>query len=183
MLSFFSIIFSYKNFTLRCAFAIDAIDIFAPSLLTLSPNLIILYIFDMYSMNGGVCLNLIISNASGKPIYEQIYAQIRDCIVSGELSEGDALPSIRALAKDMRISVITTTRAYDELEKDGFINRVPGKGCYVARKNMELVREMHLKQIEQLLDEIITLAAPCGLTQSEICRMLQLLWDNREGKE
>lgn len=128
-------------------------------------------------------MNLIISNASGKPIYEQIYAQIRDCIVSGELSEGDALPSIRALAKDMRISVITTTRAYDELEKDGFINRVPGKGCYVAHKNMELVREMHLKQIEQLMDEIIKLSSPCGLTQNEICRMFQLLWDNRAGKE
>ena len=86
-------------------------------------------------------MNLIISNAGDRPIYEQIYTQIKDCIISGELSEGDMLPSIRALAKDLRISVITTTRAYDELERDGFIYRVPGKGCYVAEKNVELVRE------------------------------------------
>ena len=86
-------------------------------------------------------MDLIISNASGKPIYEQICTQIKNAILSGELSPGDALPSIRALAKDLRISVITTTRAYDELERDGFIDRVPGKGCYVAEKNLELARK------------------------------------------
>ena len=102
-------------------------------------------------------MNLIISNASGKPIYEQIYTQIKNCILTGELSPGDALPSIRALAKDLRISVITTTRAYDELEQDGFIDRVPGKGCYVAEKNLELVREAHLKQIEDHMSEIVEL--------------------------
>ena len=101
-------------------------------------------------------MNLIISNASGKPIYEQIYTQVKNCIISGELSPGDALPSIRALAKDLRISVITTTRAYDELERDGFIDRVPGKGCYVAEKNLELVREAHLKQIEDHMSEIVS---------------------------
>ena len=106
-------------------------------------------------------MNLIISNAGDRPIYEQIYTQIKDCIISGELSEGDMLPSIRALAKDLRISVITTTRAYDELERDGFIYRVPGKGCYVAEKNMELVREEHLKRIEQHMREIVALAVPC----------------------
>ena len=74
-------------------------------------------------------MNLINSKAGERPIYEQIYTQIKDCIISGELSEGDMLPSIRALAKDLRSSVITTTRAYDELERDGFIYRVPGKGC------------------------------------------------------
>ena len=81
----------------------------------------ILYISDMNSRDRGESLNLIISNAGDRPIYEQIYTQIKDCIISGELSEGDMLPSIRALAKDLRISVITTTRAYDELERDGFI--------------------------------------------------------------
>ena len=127
-------------------------------------------------------MNLIISNASGKPIYEQIYTQVKNCIISGELSPGDALPSIRALAKDLRISVITTTRAYDELERDGFINRVPGKGCYVAEKNLELVREAHLKQIEEHMTEIVALAAGCSLTEEEAVRMLRLMWEN-EGKD
>ena len=122
-------------------------------------------------------MDLIISNASGKPIYEQIYTQIKNAIVSGELSAGDALPSIRALAKDLRISVITTTRAYDELEKDGFIDRVPGKGCYVAEKNLELVREAHLKQIEDHLGEIVTLAEACSLTEEEAVQMLRLMWE------
>lgn len=123
-------------------------------------------------------MNIIISNASDKPIYEQIYSQIKGNIVSGELSEGDALPSIRALAKDLRISVITTTRAYDELERDGFINSVPGKGFYVAEKNLELVREEHLKQIEQFLSEIVSLAAPCGLSKRELSDMLDAAWED-----
>ena len=127
-------------------------------------------------------MNLIISNASGKPIYEQIYTQVKNCIISGELSPGDALPSIRALAKDLRISVITTTRAYDELERDGFIDRVPGKGCYVAAKNLELVREAHLKQIEDHMTEIVTLAAGCSLSEEDTVRMLRLIWEN-EGKD
>ena len=130
----------------------------------------------------GEHLNLIISNASGKPIYEQIYTQVKNCIISGELSPGDALPSIRALAKDLRISVITTTRAYDELERDGFIDRVPGKGCYVAEKNLELVREAHLKQIEEHMTEIVTLAAGCSLSEEDTVRMLRLIWEN-EGKD
>ena len=127
-------------------------------------------------------MDLIISNASGKPIYEQIYTQIKNNIISGELSPGDALPSIRALAKDLRISVITTTRAYDELERDGFINRVPGKGCYVAEKNLELVREAHLKQIEDHMNAIVDLAAGCSLTEEEAVEMLRLMWDMK-GKD
>lgn len=123
-------------------------------------------------------MNIIISNASDRPIYEQIYSQIKGNIVSGELSEGDALPSIRALAKDLRISVITTTRAYDELERDGFINSVPGKGFYVAEKNLALVREEHLKQIEQFLSEIVSLAAPCGLSKRELSDMLDAAWED-----
>ena len=127
-------------------------------------------------------MNLIISNASGKPIYEQIYTQVKNCIISGELSPGDALPSIRALAKDLRISVITTTRAYDALERDGFIDRVPGKGCYVAEKNLELVREAHMKQIEEHMTEIVTLAAGCSLSEEDTVQMLRLIWEN-EGKD
>ena len=127
-------------------------------------------------------MDLIISNASGKPIYEQIYTQIKNSILSGELSPGDALPSIRALAKDLRISVITTKRAYDELERDGFIDRVPGKGCYVAEKNLELVREAHLKQIEDHMNAIVDLAAGCSLTEEEAVEMLRLMWDMK-GKD
>lgn len=127
-------------------------------------------------------MDLIISNASGKPIYEQICTQIKNAILSGELSPGDSLPSIRALAKDLRISVITTTRAYDELERDGFIDRVPGKGCYVAEKNLELVREAHLKQIEDHMNAIVDLAAGCSLTEEEAVEMLRLMWDMK-GKD
>ena len=127
-------------------------------------------------------MDLIISNASGKPIYEQIYTQIKNNILSGQLSPGDVLPSIRALAKDLRISVITTTRTYDELEKDGFIDRVPGKGCYVAEKNLELVREAHLKQIEDHMSQIVALAAGCSLTEEESVEMLRLMWEMK-GKD
>ena len=127
-------------------------------------------------------MDLIISNASGKPIYEQICTQIKNAILSGELSPGDALPSIRALAKDLRISVITTTRAYDELERDGFIDRVPGKGCYVAEKNLELVREAHLKQIEDHMNAIVNLSAGCSLTEEESVEMLRLMWEMK-GKD
>ena len=143
----------------------------------------ILYISNMNSKDGDESMNLIISNAGNRPIYEQIYTQIKDCIISGELSEGDMLPSIRALAKDLRISVITTTRAYDELERDGFIYRVPGKGCYVAEKNMELVREEHLKRIEQHMREIVALAVPCGMDKAETARMLELIWSEEENRD
>ena len=118
-------------------------------------------------------MDLIISNASGKPIYEQIYTRIKNCILSGELSPGDALPSIRALAKDLRISFITTKRAYEELEKDGFLYTIPAKGCYVAPRNKELLREENLKKIETRIDEILTLAAACGLTQAEVLEMVR----------
>ena len=127
-------------------------------------------------------MELIISNADSKPIYEQICTQIKNAILSGELSPGDALPSIRALAKDLRISVITTTRAYEELEREGFIDRVPGKGCYVAEKNLELVREAHLKQIEDHMNAIVDLAAGCSLTEEEAVEMLRLMWDMK-GKD
>lgn len=120
-------------------------------------------------------MEIIISNANGEPIYAQIYNQIKSCIISGELSEGDLLPSIRALAKDLRISVITTKRAYDELEKDGFIHTVAGKGCYVAPKNTELLREGNLKQIEQHMREIIRLAATNKIDKAELAEMFEVI--------
>ena len=116
-------------------------------------------------------MNLIISNANPQPIYEQVYSQIRSAILSGELREGDLLPSIRSLAKDLRISVITTKRAYEELERDGYLYTVAGKGCYVAPKDTELVREQHLREIESHMRQIHGLAAPLGLTEAELLDM------------
>ena len=113
-------------------------------------------------------MNLILSNASGAPIYEQIYTQLKAAILTGELQEGEALPSIRQLAKDLRISVITTKRAYDELERDGFIYTVAAKGCYVAPKNTELSREEHLRQLEEHLRAAAKLAALCALSDEEL---------------
>ncbi len=113
-----------------------------------------------------------IDNKSGAPIYDQIYAQIKSHIISGELKEDEMLPSIRGLAKDLRISFITTKRAYEELEKDGFLYTVPGKGCFVAPKNLELLREENLKKIEEHLDEIVRLAASCNLSKNEIMEMV-----------
>ncbi|MDP4132736.1 MAG: GntR family transcriptional regulator [Bacillota bacterium] len=120
-------------------------------------------------------MNIIISNANNKPIYEQIYAQIKNCIISGELAGGDILPSIRSLAKDLRISVITTKRAYDELEKDGFIFTVASKGCYVAEKNTELIREANLRKIEEHMRKIIELAPSCKLSESDIIEMFSII--------
>lgn len=120
-------------------------------------------------------MDIIISNASGRPIYEQIYAQIKNAVVSGALSAGDSLPSIRALAKDLRISVITTKRAYDELERDGYINTVAGKGCYVAPKDMNLVRESQLVEIEQCMRRILELAGPLGLGRTELTEMFETI--------
>ena len=96
-------------------------------------------------------MDIILSNQSGKPIYEQICEQIKSLIISGKLSEGDALPSMRLLAKELRISVITTKRAYEELEREGFLYSVPGKGSFVAGKNMEFVREEQLRKLEEHL--------------------------------
>lgn len=120
-------------------------------------------------------MDVIVSNVSDRPIYEQIYMQLKGAILRGELREGDALPSIRALAKDLRISVITTKRAFDDLERDGFIYSVQGKGSFVAAKNSELLREENLKQIEQKLSEALMLARQGGISDQELIEMLQVI--------
>ena len=122
-------------------------------------------------------MNIIISNSSAQPIYEQISAQIKSKIISGELKEGDALPSMRLLAKELRISVITTKRAYEELERAGFIVSVTGKGSFVSMRNPELIREEHLKKIENLMREIAELAPACGLSLEELREMLELVYE------
>lgn len=118
-------------------------------------------------------MNIFIDNKSGCPIYDQIYSQIKDQIINGTLKENDPLPSIRGLAKDLKISFITTKRAYDELEREGFIYTVAAKGCYVAPKNVELLREENLKKIEEHIDEIVKLAASCNLSTDEIIEMVR----------
>ena len=117
-------------------------------------------------------MNILIDNKRGAPIYDQIYSQIKCQIISGALREDDMLPSIRGLAKDLRISFITTKHAYEELEKDGFIYTLPGKGCYVAPKNVELLREENLKKIEEHIDEIVRLATSCNLSKKDIIEMV-----------
>ncbi len=117
-------------------------------------------------------MNILIDNKSGLPIYDQIYTQIKNQIISGSLKENEMLPSIRGLAKDLRISFITTKRAYEELEKDGFIYTIQAKGCYVAPKNTELLREENLKKIEEHLEQIVQLAAACNLSKEEILEMV-----------
>ena len=125
-------------------------------------------------------MDIILSNSSGKPIYEQIADQVREQILSGALSAGDALPSMRVLAKELRISVITTKRAYDELEADGFLYTVAGKGCFVAEKNLDLIREQKLKELEDHLDAAVELAAQCGVSAPELMEMLRILLKEEE---
>lgn len=120
-------------------------------------------------------MRLFIDNRSGVPIYDQIYTQIKSQIISGELEEDAPLPSIRNLAKDLRISVITTKRAYEELERSGFIYTVVGKGCFVADKNIDAVRESVMAEIEKHLEEALKLAGECGLTKEQLKIMIDTL--------
>ena len=122
-------------------------------------------------------MELYISNSSGEPIYEQLRRQLREKILAGELAEGQALPSIRLLAKELRISVITTKRAYDELEAEGFIRTMPGKGSFVAPQNPEFYREEARKQVEECLNQALEAARGAGLPPEEVRRMLELLME------
>ena len=121
-------------------------------------------------------MDIIISNASGVPIYEQIVRQIKGLILSEELKEGEALPSIRLLARELRISVITTKRAYEELERDGFVTTVPGKGCFVAPQNRETRREAVLCQIEEHLSQAVDAAQAGAVGLGELTEMLAALY-------
>lgn len=122
-------------------------------------------------------MTVLIDNKSGTPIYDQIYSQIKSQIISGSLGEDEMLPSIRSLAKDLRISFITTKRAYEELEREGFLYTVPGKGCFVAPKNVELLREENLKKIEGHFSQILSLAASCNLSKADLQEMLECAWE------
>jgi len=122
-------------------------------------------------------MRLIVSNRSGIPIYEQIKEQIKTAIFSGELQEDDMLPSIRQLARDLKISVITTTRAYGDLEQEGFIANVQGKGCFVLPRNIELARENALHKMENGLSAAIAAAKAENITKDEVIERFNLLWE------
>ena len=121
-------------------------------------------------------MDIIIRNAGETPIYDRITRQVKTLILTGALCEGEALPSMRALAKDLRISVITTKRAYEELEREGFITTVPGKGCFVAPRNLELVRENALRQVEEYLQKAVECARLGGVTAGEVRETLEILY-------
>ena len=122
-------------------------------------------------------MNIIISNSSSQPIYEQIVSQIKSLIITGELNEGEALPSMGLLARELRISVITTKRAYDELEREGFIVSFTGKGSFVAGKNIGLIKEQLLKSIENHMQEIVKLSGNCGIELNELIEMMKLIYE------
>ena len=119
-------------------------------------------------------MEIVLSNSSDKPIYEQITAQIRDAVAAGELAAGEQLPSIRAVAAQLRISAITTKRAYQDLEAQGYVTTVPGKGCFVAEQNLDLLREERLRRVEASLARAVCDARACGLSDDELREMLDI---------
>ena len=121
-------------------------------------------------------MDIILSNTSGKPIYTQIAVQVKEQIMTGALVPGEALPSMRLLARELRISVITTKRAYEDLERDGFLENVPGKGCFVAPQNRELLREAQLRRVEERLTQAVEEARKGGLSLAELQEMLNILY-------
>ena len=122
-------------------------------------------------------MNIVIRNTGDTPIYEQIARQIKNAIMSGELHEGEALPSMRLLAKELRISLITTKRAYEELERDGFITTVVGKGSFVKEADQEFVREERLRAVEGHLQAAVDAARQCGMDETELVDILKLLFE------
>lgn len=121
-------------------------------------------------------MDIILSTTSSTPIYEQIVAQIKKYIINGQLKEGEALPSMRTLAKELRISVITTKRAYEELENAGFIVTIMGKGSFVATKNLQLIREEQLKEIEYHIQQAVALAQSNGISFDELSELLKMMY-------
>lgn len=122
-------------------------------------------------------MNIIISNSSDMPIYKQVKNQIKNAIITNELKQGDKLPSIRVLARDLSISVITTKSAYEELEIDGYVKTIPAKGTYVSNKNKTLIREEQLQNIENILLTAIDIAKLTNIEKEEIVNMIEILWE------
>lgn len=124
-------------------------------------------------------MNIHISNTSGKSLYEQIYDQIKNQILEGTLKAGESLPTIRGLAKDLRISVITTSRAYSDLERDGYIYSVVGKGSFVAERNKEFVRERNLREMEEYLTKAIEISNRCGMSQEQLIDLVKTIFEGQ----
>lgn len=141
-------------------------------------------ILDIYNITQkGKAMDIIISNSSGVPLYEQIEEQIKNQIITGELAEGEPLPSMRILAKELKISIITTKRAYEELERDGFIYSVTGKGSFVKGINGDIVRESIMFEIQELLENAVDKAVLGRITLEELREMLELLYGEKNGRE
>ncbi len=122
-------------------------------------------------------MDIILSNSSDEPIYAQIVSQIKSLIMNGELSQGESLPSMRTLAAQLRISVITTKRAYEELERDGFIENFAGKGCFVKRQNTDFLREETIRRTEEFISKACEQARMCGLTSDELKEMIDIMYE------
>ena len=125
-------------------------------------------------------MNIILSNASEAPIYQQIILQIKAQIMSGELKPGEPLPSMRLLAQQLRISLITTKRAYEELEKDGFIENFVGKGCFVKAQNTDFLREECIRRTEELLLKDCESAGQCGLSLEDLKEILEMMYGGND---
>lgn len=137
----------------------------------------IIYIYTLYTLKRGDRLNINISNTSTVPLYEQIQTQIKNQILNGNLKPGEGLPSIRNLAKELKVSIITTKRAYEELEKDGFIETVVGKGTFISSQNTERLKEITLYNIENKLEEIIKQAKSVGITLEEGIEIFKSIYE------
>ena len=128
-------------------------------------------------------MDIILKNSSDEPIYQQIVSQVKTQIMNGDLSAGDALPSMRVLAAQLRISVITTKRAYEELERDGYIENYAGKGCFVKSQNTDFLREESVRQTEELLGKACAKARMCGLTVDDLKEMIDIMYTEENGNE
>ena len=142
----------------------------------------ILCITYIYNVSGGI-MDIILKNSSDEPIYQQIVSQVKAQIMNGTLAAGDALPSMRTLAAQLRISVITTKRAYEDLERDGYIENYAGKGCFVKRQNTDFLREETVRQTEELLAKACEKARLCDLTLEEMKEMLELIYTEGENND
>ena len=123
-------------------------------------------------------MNIVIRNTGDMPIYEQIVVQIKQAIVAGELTEGEALPSMRLLAKELRISLITTKRAYEELEREGFIVTMTGRGSFVAARNLDILREEQRRRLEAHLADAVDAARAAGVDADELCALIRILYQD-----
>lgn len=136
-----------------------------------------MYLVNKYINLGGAYVEIILKSNSDKPIYEQITSQIKSMIIKGELKEGDALPSMRKLAKELHISVITSQRVYEDLQRDGFICSSVGKGTFVSAQNKDFIREENLRKVEIMLEEVVHISKENNITKEQLIKTLNLFYE------